>query len=503
MSADARFVHELLLRAAARPDAVALIHRGETTSYSTLGARAGEVGRWLGDAGLVAGERVAIMVPDPVSYVACLMGSLSAGCVAVPLNPQTTDRALRSVLDDCGASCLLGGQGAARHVEAVAGDVASLRVAATLDGDAFRIAHAGAGRAATNGGAAARDADDAALILYTSGTTGEPKGVTLSHANLLANTGSIVQYLELTADDRVMAVLPFFYSYGNSLLLTHLAVGGSLVVNQSFLYPNVILDEMQTHEVTGFSGVPSTFAILLNRSSLRERAFPRLRYLTQAGGPMPPSTVDRLREILPDVRIFLMYGQTEASARLSYLPPDDLLRKPGSIGIPIPGVTLQVLDEHGREVGPGEVGEIVARGPNVMRGYWGRPDATAQVLRDGRLWTGDLGRRDEDGYLYVQGRRTDMIKSAAHRIAPREIEEVLLEHPAVLEVAVLGVPDELLGEAIRACVILDPAVPCTEHDLAGHCKTQLPPFKVPQEFQFVDELPKTQSGKVKKALLRE
>ena len=349
---------------------------------------------------------------------------------------------------------------------------------------------------------APRKPEDPAIILYTSGTTGQPKGVMLSHANLVANTRSILGYLRLTESDRVMAVLPFFYSYGNSILLTHIAIGGSLVVNRSFLYPNVILDEMQQYDVTGFSGVPSTYAILLNRSTFCERSFPSLRYLTQAGGPMAPDLADRLLRACPGVQLFIMYGQTEASARLSYLPPADLGQKAGSIGLPIPGVTLEVLDPAGSPVPPGTTGEIVASGPNIMLGYWGRPDLTAERLRDGRLWTGDLAYEDEEGYLFIVGRQSDMIKTSAHRIAPQEIEEVLLEHDLVHDVAIIGISDEMLGEAILACVVLREGVSCTEKELVLHCKALLPSFKVPKHVRFLEELPRTSSGKVKRPALR-
>jgi acyl-CoA synthetase (AMP-forming)/AMP-acid ligase II len=351
-------------------------------------------------------------------------------------------------------------------------------------------------------GPVTRGTDDYALILYTSGTTGQPKGVTLSHRNLVANTKSIVEYLRLTGDDRVMHVLPFTYSYGNSILLTHAAVGGCIVVNRSFLYPNVVLDEMQQHEVTGFSGVPSTYAILLERSTIAERSFPHLRYVTTSGAPMPPTLVNRLRRTLPHVEIFLMYGQTEASTRLTCLPPEKVAMKPGSIGRAISGVGIELLDPSGQPVPVGETGEIVASGPNVMCGYWKRPDLTAKVLRDGKLWTGDLARADEEGCLYIVGRTSDLIKSASHRIAPQEIEEVLLEHRAVAEAAVIGIPDDILGESIHACVVLNEDRICTEEDLIGHCKALLPAFKVPQRFRFYDELPRTESGKIRRAELR-
>ncbi len=519
------FVHDFLVRAAARfPDKVFVVYGERRATYGEVLTRSRAVAAWLASDGLGAGGRVGILLDDPHDYIAAYFGVLMAGGVVVALNTQTTPRTLSAVLNDCDVSCLFTHRKFWRFVRPALDTVPSLRAVAVaggggtppgsrvpivgledvlegeVQGSGFKVrdCEPGTRNPEPAGGAAA----PLAQIIYTSGTTGAPKGVMLTHANLVANTLSIVAYLGLTEKDRVMAVLPFFYSYGNSVLLTHTAVGGSLVVNQSFLYPNVILDQMSGESVTGFSGVPSTFAILLNRSSIRDYRFPHLRYVTQAGGAMSPKHAAEIKQVLPDADVFIMYGQTEASARLSYLPPGDLLRKAGSIGKAIPGVTLRVLCPDGQPAKVGEVGEIVATGPNVMAGYWGKPEETARVLKDGALWTGDLARVDDEGYLYIVSRKSDMIKSGAHRIAPKEIEEILLEHPAVHEAAVVGVPDEILGESIRACVVLQEGRECGKKELLRHCKRNLPAFKVPHTVVFLQELPKTASGKVKKGELK-
>jgi len=299
-----------------------------------------------------------------------------------------------------------------------------------------------------------------------------------------------------------MAVLPFFYSYGNSVMLTHIAAGGTLVVNQSFVYPNLILDQMLKENVTGLSGVPSTFAILLHRSAAHDYSFPHLRYLTQAGAAMSPKLAKQLSELFPDTEIYIMYGQTEASPRLSYLAPEDLLNKPGSIGKAIPGVILEVVNKDGAPVRTGESGEIVASGENIMAGYWQREDETREVLRDGKLWTGDLAYRDEDDYLYIVSRKSDMIKCGSHRIAPKEIEEIILEIDSIHEAVVMGAEDEILGENIHVYVVLKPDASATEKDIVRYCRRNLPAFKVPHRVIFLDELPKTSSGKIKKGELK-
>jgi long-chain acyl-CoA synthetase len=258
---------------------------------------------------------------------------------------------------------------------------------------------------------------------------------------------------------------------------------------------------MSKEKVTGFSGVPSTFAILMHKSNILKYDWKHLRYLTQAGGPMTPALTMKLMKAMPHIKIYIMYGQTEASARLSYLEPEMLLNKIGSIGKAIPGVTLTVRDEHGNICAPGVTGEIVANGDNIMKGYWNQPQATSMVLKDDGLHTGDLAKTDEDGYLYIVSRKSDMIKSGAHRISPKEIEEILAEHKDVVESAVVGLPDEILGEAITAVIVLKNRSKVTENEIMKHCRANLPAFKIPKKMEFRESIPKTASGKIKRHLL--
>jgi acyl-CoA synthetase (AMP-forming)/AMP-acid ligase II len=300
-----------------------------------------------------------------------------------------------------------------------------------------------------------------------------------------------------------MVVLPFYYIYGKSLLNTHFAVGGSVVIDNRFLYPNVILQTMAEQEATGFAGVPSTFTILLGRSNVRSRKFPKLRYLTQAGGAMAPAVQKDVAETFSPASLFIMYGATEASARLSYLPPEDLPRKWGSIGKAIPNVELFVADENGRPLPTGEEGEIVARGSNIMSGYWNHPEETAKVLRNGLYYTGDIGRSDDEGFLYVVGRSKDMIKIGGNRVSAKEIEEALHEHPAVAEAAVIGVPDMVLGEAPKAFVVLrDSFGKDIAEQLPGFLQSHLALYKIPKLYEIRDSLPKTDSGKILKQKLK-
>ncbi|MET0755455.1 MAG: fatty acid--CoA ligase family protein, partial [Pseudoxanthomonas sp.] len=342
-----------------------------------------------------------------------------------------------------------------------------------------------------------------ALILYTSGTTGAPKGVMLSHANLLANAEAVVAYLQLGPDDRVLSVLPFYYAYGASVLHTHLISGACVILAPNLMFPHLVLQALAQERATGFSGVPSTYALLLQHTELGEYDFSSLRYLTQAGGAMSPQLTNRLRAALPAPRLFVMYGQTEATSRISWLPPEKLDEKLGSVGIPVQGLQWKILREDGSQAAAGDSGEVWVRGPNVMQGYWENAAATASVLAEGWLRTGDIGYLDADGYLFLHGRRSDMIKTGAHRVHPTDIEEVIAELPGVTEVAVVGVEDEILGQVIKAFVVASDLPPRAEDRIKAHCRARLAPYKIPRHVAFVDALPRTASGKVRRVQLME
>lgn len=509
-------LQDYLINAAGKfPDKEAIIQAGSRITYREIDNGANSIARWLVEEKLHYGDRVAILSDSPPEYVMAYFGILMAGGVAVPLNTQTSTRTLEYLFNHCGISFLITQAHYLKYLHELSDALPTLKAVAlsgrkeegmhtfpfqcvdltTILSEARTLSHYTAP-------AAARDAD-LAQITYTSGTTGEPKGVMLRHSHLIANTNSIIQYLHLDHNERHMVVLPFFYSFGNSILLSHFAVSASLVVHQNLVYPNVVLDLMVKEKATGFSGVPSTYAILLNRSALSSYTFPHLRYCTQAGGAMSPKLAQRLKNVLPNVDIYIMYGQTEACARLSYLEPGDLIRKAGSIGKAIPSVRLQVLNRDGTPVQPGETGEIVAQGENIMAGYWNDPDGTKMVLTKEGLWTGDLARVDEEGYIYIVSRKSDMIKSGAHRIAPKEIEDIILEYEPVHEVAVLGIEDEILGEAIKACIVFKDGNACTKKEIQAFCRKKLPVYKVPHYIQFCEQLPKTSSGKIRKNELKQ
>jgi len=344
--------------------------------------------------------------------------------------------------------------------------------------------------------------EDLAVIIFTSGSTGAKKGVMLTHKNLITNTESILSYLHLTESDRVCVVLPFFYCYGASLLHTHIRAGGSLVLNNKIFLGSVIKDINQ-YECTGFSGVPSTFQILINKTPFLTEDLPTLRYLTQAGGQLPNKYIKRIMSAFPQKEFFVMYGATEATARLSYLPPHLGKEKIGSIGKGIPGVTLEVLNPNGLPIKSGETGEITAIGDNIMKGYYRDPEGTTAALKNGRYYTGDLATTDDDGYIYIVGRLKNIIKSGGYRISPKEIEDIILSLEGVSGCVVVGMPDDIMGEAVIAAVQSEGG---DKEDLStkiiSFCNRSLPSYKVPKDIEFVDDFPLNSSKKVDRFRLK-
>jgi long-chain acyl-CoA synthetase len=469
----------------------AVVYQGRHWSYLELRTAVDAKKLRLEEAGFSGMDRAIVWMENSPDYIATYLAVMELGGIVVALHQQTTMEEVNRIIRHVGAAGLIVSPTVRQWA---IGDFESVGLRFLLAGDdVHRMNYRDSGFKAPEG---------SAQIIYTSGSTGRPKGVVLTHKNLIANTRSILEYLRLTVDDSVMAVLPFVYAYGNSVMLTHLFVGGTLVIENNMLYPHVMLDAMMKTGVTGFSGVSSTYAIILNQSNLKSYAFPALRYLTHAGGPMPSELLGRIRSVFPQLRIFLMYGQTEASARLTYLPPDLLDVKKGSAGRAVPGVTLKIVKEGGETARPGEIGEVWAYGDNIMQGYWQDPELTGGVLHEGWLHTGDLGRLDEEGFLTIEGRNNEMIKSGAYRISPTEIEEVLLQHPQIHEAGVVGIDDPILGQKICAVVTLKEPEAVTSQDLMAYCAQRLVQYKRPRVIVVIPALPKSPSGKILRQELR-
>lgn len=499
----AELVHHHLEETASRtPDKIALYHGEVTASYAQIDASANRLARLLIEQGLKPGDRVVMVMENSFESVRAYYAILKAGGVAVEVPDRSTRSEVAYFLENSGARIGMLSKASAGRL---AGIEAPLIIGPDIPFD-------------NPGGAyvpwshidsmpvTRPDVDvtpkDLAAIVYTSGSTGKPKGVMLSHANLCANTASIIRYLGLTPDDRAMVILPFHYVYGKTLLNTHFASGGSIVINNRFAFPNSAVDEMVKKECTLFAGVPSTFAILLNRSIFARTAIPSLRIVTQAGGAMAPALTQRLRDCLTSARLFVMYGATEASARLSYLPPERLTDKLGSIGIPIPNVEITVRDDTGALQPPHAEGNICATGPNIMQGYWQDPDETAKSLKPWGLVTGDLGYKDAEGFIFLTGRKKEMLKVGGERVSPKEIEDTIIASHLVHEAAVIGRPDELLYEVPEAFIVpIDPKTFRLEA-VSAFVQEQLSHQKQPRYWNIVDSLPKKSSGKIDKEALK-
>jgi len=497
------------------PNKVALVCDGQRLTYSDLEARANQLAWGLQASGVRRGDRVAVWLPNSVEAVLAIFAILKAGAVFVVVNATTKPVKLAYVLNNCAARGLFAlGRFAGKTADLLASapelDFVALCGRGAEKGAAGRphvvaFHHLLEGYPTDPPPCSTIDIDLACLI-YTSGSTGEPKGVMSTHANVAFAASSIIEYLENEPEDIVINVLPLSFDYGLYQLLMAFKFGGTLVLERSFAYPAAILQRIEAERVTGLPGVPTVFAMLL-QMDLSRFDLASLRYLTNTGAALPVEHIKRLRDAFPWARLYSMYGLTECKRTL-YLPPEELDRRPGSVGIAIPGTEVWIEGEAGERLGPGEVGELVVRGSHVMQGYWNDPEGTARMYRPGRypaerlLYTGDLFRMDEDGFLYFVARKDDIIKSRGEKVAPKEVENVLYQLPGVVEAAVIGVPDALLGEAIKAFIVCDEGQQLTEQDVLRHCAQNLENFMVPKYLEFRASLPKTPSGKIDKSPLR-
>jgi amino acid adenylation domain-containing protein len=508
-------LHDYLSESAARlPDKVALVAQGHRVTYSELDARSNALANTLVKNGVERGDRVIIYADNTVECVVSFWAVLKANAVVSVVNPLTKTDKLEYLLNDCRASAFISDAHIARiflpavakskHLKTciISGNIESH---SELPGFTPFSQALEADRAAPPRNLSIDS--DLAAIIYTSGSTGEPKGVMLTHRNMLTACTSISTYLEITDEEIILGVLPLAFDYGLYQMIMAFRMGARLVLERSFTYPGQVLSLMVQEKVTGFPGVPTIFATLAGMKTLSNYDLSSIKYVTNTAAALPVKHITMLRELFPQARIYSMYGLTECK-RCTYLPPKDIDRKPESVGIAIPNTELWIVDENGNKVGPNTVGQLVIRGATVMKGYWEKPVETAKKLKPGKLpnemvlYTGDYCRLDEEGYLYFVGRMDDIIKSRGEKVAPKEVENALVNVGGVKEAAVIGVPDDLLGQAVKAFVVLETGVSFTEKDLQKECQKRLESFMVPKYIEVVPELPKTTTGKIKKTDLR-
>ena len=494
------------------PSRVALICDGQRLTYAQIEDMANRLAQALRAHGVKRGDRVAIHLGNGVEAAVSIFAVLKAGAAFVVINHSTKPDKRFYILNNCRAAALVldARNAAPGELEALRRSVPSLKCIVISGEGAFEAINGCAGHlgfdAIQKEFLSARPSPvnidlDLACLIYTSGSTGEPKGVMSDHDNVVFAAGSIIRYLQNTDGDVILSALPLSFDYGLYQLLMTFQFGGTLILENSFSFPALILKRIEQERVTGFPVVPTMVAMLL-KMDLSSFDLSSLRYITNTAAALPPSHVQELRRKFPHVKLYSMYGLTETKRTL-YLPPEQLDKRPGSVGIAIPGTEVWIEDEGGNRLGPNAVGELVVRGRHVMRGYWETPEATAQRFRPGPLpgerlcYTGDLFRMDEEGYMYFVGRKDDIIKSRGEKVAPKEVENVLYALKGVVEAAVVGIPDPIYGQAIKAVIVAN-GVKLTAATVLAHCAAHLEDHMVPKHVEFRQELPKTSTGKIKK-----
>lgn len=496
------------------PDKVALVLENERWTYGQIEEQANRIAHSVIDAGVQRGDRVVICLPTCAEAVVAVFATLKAGAVFVVVNHSTKPEKLAFILNNCRAAVLVSWHEKLQQLSDRWQSLPHLRAVLAVGTPWEWFVENAPGKVlvdftqirndGTNCGPPPKqciDIDLAALI-YTSGSTGSPKGVMLTHLNIVSAATSITTYLENTPDDIVINVLPLSFDYGLYQVLMMFKVGGRVILEESFSYPFRVIDRIMKERVTGFPIVPTISAMLL-QMDLSKYEFPHLRYLTNTAAALPIHHIRQLRQSFPTVKLYSMYGLTECK-RVSYLPPEQLDIRPGSVGRGMPNEEVYLVNEEGNRLGPGNTGELVVRGSNVMKGYWELPEETHKYLKPGPvpgenvLYTGDIFRTDEEGYLYFVGRKDDIIKTRGEKVSPREVEDVISACPGVAEVAVIGVPDPVLGSAIKAVVKLRAGATTTRADILRQCVVSLEDFMVPKIVEFTDAMPTTDSGKVSK-----
>ncbi len=508
------FHHIPLQTAETRPDSIALVDRRQEISYASLAASIRSVAAGLMESGLERHERVGIYLPKSLSKVISLFAVSNAGGVFVPINPLLKAEQVRHILCDCGVTTLVTSLDRYGILKNTLEECRALRTVILADQEEAPSAPSCPRlqilpwhqllEAPQRPGHRSIDVDMAA-ILYTSGSTGRPKGVVLSHRNLVTGAGSVAQYLEISAEDRLLCLLPFSFDYGLNQVTTSFLKGATAVL-MNYLFPKEVVNRVEQERITGLAGVPPLW-IQLSQFSWPESVGEHLRYITNSGGALPQATLQELRSALPRTKVILMYGLTEAF-RSTWLPPAEIDRRPGSMGKAIPNAEVMVLREDGSPCAPHEPGELVHRGSLVALGYWNDEEETAKRFRPLRcqdsglplpemaVWSGDTVYRDEDGYFYFLGRRDEMLKSSGYRISPTEIEEVVYDSGLVAEAVAIGVPHPVLGQGIAVVATPAKGVEPSAEAIIAVCKGRLPGYMVPGAVLFRELLPRNPNGKI-------
>lgn len=490
------------------PDKTALVCDNQRLTYAQVEEMSNRLANALVHYGVKRWDRVVIYMENSIEVVVAIFAILKASATFVVINPTTKEDKLVYILNNSGATALITMHRNKSLVSKLPSQVPSLRFsilchkkAADEPGESLYDFNELIESFPSHCPACLSIDQDLACLIYTSGSTGDPKGVMSSHSNVAFASQSIITYLKNTDDDIVINVLPLSFDYGLYQLLMVFRFRGTLVLERSFAYIAKILKTIEQEKVTGFPGVPTIFAMIL-QMNLDPYDLSKLRYITNTAAALPPHHILQIKEKFPHATLYSMYGLTECKRTL-YLPPEQLSKRPDSVGIPIPGTEVWIEDDEGNRLGPDKIGELVIRGSHVMRGYWNDPETTGKVYKPGPfpgeriLYSGDLFKMDSEGYLYFVARKDDIIKSRGEKVSPKEIENVLYSIEGISEAAVIGTEDKLLGQAIKAFVVLQDKQ-INEKHILKYCKDHLENFMVPKYIEICDSLPKTSSGKIKK-----
>jgi long-chain acyl-CoA synthetase len=474
------------------PAAIACKLDDAAFDYQLLDTASARVATMLVSMDVGAGDRVGIMLPNVPYFPAVYYGILRLGAVVVPMNVLLKGREVGYYLSDSGAQVVFAWHGFLEAAEQGAAEAGDVEVVPVKPGEIEGLIFAHA----PDDAVAERAGDDTAVILYTSGTTGKPKGAELTHANLRSNVDVATRLFDLGVDDVIFGGLPLFHSFGQTCTMNAAICAGAAITLLPRFDPAKALEILERDRCTVFEGVPTMYGALLNHPGREDADVSSLRICASGGSSMPVEVMRGFEEAF-GCKVLEGYGLSETSPIASFNHPDRD-RKPGSIGTPIAGCEMRLVDDAGDDVAPGEIGEILIKGSNVMKGYWERPDATAESIKDGWFASGDMAKIDDDGYFFIVDRKKELIIRGGYNVYPREVEEVLYEHPAVREAAVVGVPHDEWGEEVGAAVALKEGASVDADELRAFVKEQVASYKYPREIWFVDELPKGPTGKILK-----
>ncbi|WP_066304756.1 class I adenylate-forming enzyme family protein [Bacillus sp. FJAT-29814] len=492
-------ISEILLETARElPEHPAMIFRNESITYYEFAERVREKAVGLRKHGITNRSHVALMMANKPDYAIVYFSLLAIGATVVPINPTFKEQEITYILNDSDAMAIIVDEFGVEEVKKARNNLSSVKHFISLPPTDQFTPWAEVYGNPSHFALEPKDPIDNAQIIYTSGTTGKPKGALITHGNLEWMSKTSAYILELTKEDRVLVVLPLFHAYAKLQGLLQCVLKGCTIYLEERFIPDHILQKLSDNKITIFLGVPTMYTMFVHSPKIQDLDFTSLRIAGSGGASLPLEIIDKVKAEM-GVEIGEGYGQTESTVMIS-CNPSNIPKKYGSVGVPLPGLELKIVDPNGREVPVGEVGEIIFKGANAMKGYYKKEIETKETIKDGWLYTGDLGKRDEEGYLYIVDRKKDMIIRGGYNVYPREVEEVLYTNPDVVECAVVGEADPVFGEEVAAYVVTKS--PKTPEDITSYCKQQLAHYKVPRKVYFLKELPKTTTGKILKTPLR-